>query len=63
VLVGVLALAVKVAVLGLALAVGEVFLAKLRLFRVPELLAARSCWRCSRSPPRFSWLTRSLPRS
>ncbi|MFC0430725.1 respiratory chain complex I subunit 1 family protein [Kutzneria buriramensis] len=36
---GVLALAVKVVVLGLALAVGEVFLAKLRLFRVPELLA------------------------
>ncbi|GAA4982704.1 respiratory chain complex I subunit 1 family protein [Actinopolymorpha pittospori] len=31
--------AVKVGLLGLALAVGEVFLAKLRLFRVPELLA------------------------
>ena len=30
---------VKVAVLGAALAAGEVFLAKLRLFRVPELLA------------------------
>src|SRR5664280_661469 len=36
---GVLAFVVKVAVLGTALAVGEVFLAKLRLFRVPELLA------------------------
>jgi formate hydrogenlyase subunit 4 len=33
------AFAVKVAVLGAALAAGEVFLAKLRLFRVPELLA------------------------
>jgi formate hydrogenlyase subunit 4 len=38
-LVGVLALVVKVALLGVALAAGEVFLAKLRLFRVPELLA------------------------
>jgi len=37
--IGVLAFVVKVAVLGAALAVGEVFLAKLRLFRVPELLA------------------------
>jgi len=37
--IGVLAFVVKVAVLGTALAVGEVFLAKLRLFRVPELLA------------------------
>ncbi|MPZ26912.1 MAG: formate hydrogenlyase [Micromonosporaceae bacterium] len=37
--VAVAALAGKVAVLGLALAVGEVFMAKLRLFRVPELLA------------------------
>lgn len=37
--VGVLALLVKVAVLGAVLAAGEVFLAKLRLFRVPELLA------------------------
>ncbi|EWM19206.1 respiratory chain complex I subunit 1 family protein [Kutzneria sp. 744] len=36
---GVAAVAVKVTVLGAALAVGEVFLAKLRLFRVPELLA------------------------
>ena len=35
----VLALVVKLAVLGSALAAGEVFLAKLRLFRVPELLA------------------------
>jgi formate hydrogenlyase subunit 4 len=38
-LVGVVALVVKVAVLGAALAAAEVFLAKLRLFRVPELLA------------------------
>jgi formate hydrogenlyase subunit 4 len=37
--VGVLALVVKVGVLGVVLAAGEVFLAKLRLFRVPELLA------------------------
>jgi formate hydrogenlyase subunit 4 len=39
VLVGLLAVAVKVAVLAAVLAGGEVFLAKLRLFRVPELLA------------------------
>lgn len=38
-LVGVLALVVKVGLLGTVLAAGEVFLAKLRLFRVPELLA------------------------
>ncbi|MBC6445901.1 respiratory chain complex I subunit 1 family protein [Actinokineospora xionganensis] len=38
-LVGVLALVVKIAVLGALLAAAEVFLAKLRLFRVPELLA------------------------
>jgi len=38
-LVGVLALVVKVALLGAVLAAGEVFVAKLRLFRVPELLA------------------------
>lgn len=37
--VGVAALLVKVGVLGTLLAAGEVFLAKLRLFRVPELLA------------------------
>jgi formate hydrogenlyase subunit 4 len=37
--VGVAAVAVKVTLLGALLAVGEVFLAKLRLFRVPELLA------------------------
>lgn len=37
--VGVLALVVKVGVLGALLAAAEVFLAKLRLFRVPELLA------------------------
>ncbi len=36
---GVLAVALKVGVLGVALAGAEVFLAKLRLFRVPELLA------------------------
>ncbi|WP_020578949.1 respiratory chain complex I subunit 1 family protein [Actinopolymorpha alba] len=35
----VIVFAVKVGLLGLLLAVGEVFLAKLRLFRVPELLA------------------------
>ncbi|MFI9387738.1 respiratory chain complex I subunit 1 family protein [Kutzneria sp. NPDC052558] len=39
VLSGVVAVAVKVTVLGAILAAGEVFLAKLRLFRVPELLA------------------------
>lgn len=38
-LVGVGALVAKVAVLGIALAAAEVFLAKVRLFRVPELLA------------------------
>jgi formate hydrogenlyase subunit 4 len=38
-LVAVAAFAVKVAVLGAALAAGEVFMAKLRLFRIPELLA------------------------
>ena len=36
---GVVALVVKVGVLGAALAAFEVFMAKLRLFRVPELLA------------------------
>ena len=36
---GVVAVGVKVALLGAALAVAEVFLAKVRLFRVPELLA------------------------
>jgi formate hydrogenlyase subunit 4 len=39
IVVAVLAITVKVAVLAGLLAVGEVFLAKLRLFRVPELLA------------------------
>ncbi|MET7339172.1 NADH-quinone oxidoreductase subunit H [Nonomuraea sp. NPDC005650] len=39
VLVAVVALVVKVAVLGALLAAGEVFMAKLRLFRIPELLA------------------------
>lgn len=39
VLLGVGALVVKVAVLAAVLAAGEVFMAKLRLFRVPELLA------------------------
>ena len=38
-LVGVAALVVKVVLLGSALAFAEVFLAKVRLFRVPELLA------------------------
>ena len=38
-LVGAVAFAVKVGALGAALACAEVFLAKLRLFRVPELLA------------------------
>jgi formate hydrogenlyase subunit 4 len=37
--VGILAIATKVAVLAILLAGAEVFLAKLRLFRVPELLA------------------------
>jgi formate hydrogenlyase subunit 4 len=37
--VGVVAFGMKVALLGAALAYAEVFLAKLRLFRVPELLA------------------------
>jgi formate hydrogenlyase subunit 4 len=39
VLVGVAALVVKVGVLGVAVAVAEVFVARLRLARVPELLA------------------------
>jgi formate hydrogenlyase subunit 4 len=39
VLLGIVILVVKLVVLGSALAAGEVFLAKLRLFRVPELLA------------------------
>lgn len=39
VVLGVVALVVKVAVLGALLAAAEVFVAKLRLFRVPELLA------------------------
>ena len=38
-LIGVLALTVKIGLLGAVLAAVEVFLAKLRLFRVPELLA------------------------
>ncbi|NUR83217.1 MAG: formate hydrogenlyase [Nonomuraea sp.] len=37
--VGALAFAVKVTLIGAALAAGEVFMAKLRLFRIPELLA------------------------
>ena len=37
--IGVVAIAVKVGVLAVVLAAAEVFLAKLRLFRVPELLA------------------------
>ncbi|MEO9152974.1 MAG: NADH-quinone oxidoreductase subunit H [Lapillicoccus sp.] len=39
VVIAVIALVIKVSVLGAAIAAGEVFLAKLRLFRVPELLA------------------------
>ena len=39
VVIGVVAIAVKVAVLAVLLAAAEVFIAKLRLFRVPELLA------------------------
>jgi len=39
VVIGVAAITVKVAVLAVALAAAEVFIAKLRLFRVPELLA------------------------
>jgi formate hydrogenlyase subunit 4 len=39
VVVGVVALVLKLVVLGVALAAAEVFVAKLRLFRVPELLA------------------------
>ena len=37
--VAVLLVAAKVVVLAVAIAAGEVFVAKLRLFRVPELLA------------------------
>jgi formate hydrogenlyase subunit 4 len=36
---GLVVIAAKVALLGVLLAAGEVFMAKLRLFRVPELLA------------------------
>ncbi|MCY7288884.1 MAG: NADH-quinone oxidoreductase subunit H [Cryobacterium sp.] len=39
ILVGVGAVTVKILLLGVVLSVGEVFLAKVRLFRVPELLA------------------------
>lgn len=39
VLIGIAAAAIKVAILAAALATAEVFVAKLRLFRVPELLA------------------------
>ncbi|MDH6236576.1 NADH-quinone oxidoreductase subunit H [Cryobacterium sp. CG_9.6] len=38
-LIGVVTIGVKVLLLGVVLAVGEVFLAKVRLFQVPELLA------------------------
>jgi formate hydrogenlyase subunit 4 len=40
VLIGVVAMTVKVALVGAALAAAEVFIAKVRLFRVPELMAA-----------------------
>ncbi len=53
--VGAAAIAAKVAVAGAALAAAEVFMAKLRMFRVPELLVARSCSRCSPSPRPSSW--------
>ena len=39
VLLGIVAVTAKILVLGVMLSVGEVFLAKVRLFRVPELLA------------------------
>jgi len=39
VLIGLVAIAIKVAILAGALATVEVFLAKLRYFRIPELLA------------------------
>ena len=39
VLIGIVAIALKVLLLGILLSAGEVFLAKARLFRVPELLA------------------------
>ncbi|WP_104200029.1 respiratory chain complex I subunit 1 family protein [Cryobacterium sp. Y29] len=38
-LIGVVSITVKVLVLGVVLSVGEIFLAKVRLFQVPELLA------------------------
>ena len=38
-LIGVVSIAVKVLLLGVLLSVGEIFLAKVRLFQVPELLA------------------------
>jgi formate hydrogenlyase subunit 4 len=72
VLLGVTALAAKLAVLTAAVALLETAVAKLRLFRVPELLAltrqARRCgWPCSPSRPpasrsdwdRPSWCRRS----
>ena len=40
ILIAVGAVVAKVALLAIALSVGETFLAKLRLFRVPELLSA-----------------------
>jgi len=39
VLIGIVAVTVKILLLGTLLSVGEVFMAKVRLFRVPELLA------------------------
>lgn len=38
-LIGVVSIAIKVLVLGVLLSIGEIFLAKVRLFQVPELLA------------------------
>ena len=39
VLIGIVTVTVKILLLGTLLSVGEVFMAKVRLFRVPELLA------------------------
>jgi hypothetical protein len=44
-------LAVKVALLGTALAAAEAFWAKVRIFRVPELQAGPSCSRGSQWGP------------
>ena len=56
--VGVVAFVVKVALLGAALAVAEVFLARLRLFRVPELLAGSFLLALLAVTRRSSWHVR-----